>query len=280
MNDESRRNQASERTHDLFGRPKALIGMIHVGALPGTPRHDRPLDALVASAAAEAATLEDAGFDALMIENMHDVPYLRRQVGPEIVASMTVLVRAVRETIDLPIGVQVLAGANREALAIAHASGAGWIRAEGFAYAAVADEGLLEEADAGPLLRYRRSIDAGAVAILADVCKKHSAHALTSDVSFEEQVSTTEFMGADGVVVTGAATGAPTDREQLMIAGRASSLPVIVGSGACPETIGDLLDHADAVIVGSATKHDGLWSNPVDPGRADALTAAARKRHP
>lgn len=280
MSNESSRNTAGERTRNLFGRERALIGMIHVGALPGTPRHELPLERLLATAAAEAATLQDAGFDALMIENMHDVPYLRRRVGPEIVASMSILARGIRETIDLPLGVQVLAGANREALAVAHAAGASWIRAEGFAYAAVADEGLLEEADAGPLLRYRRSIEADEVAILADVCKKHSAHAITADVPFEEQVATLEFMGADGVVVTGGATGSPTDRDQLVLARKAGTLPVIVGSGACPDSIGDLLDHADAVIVGSSIKVDGHWSNPIDPDRARAIVEAARNRHP
>ena len=271
---------ANERTEALFGRGKALIGMVHVGALPGTPRHDCPLDVLLAQAGADAEALRSAGFDAILVENMHDVPYLRRDVGPEIVASMSILVRAIRETVELPVGVQILAGANRAAVAVAQASGAGFIRAEGFSYAAVADEGLLDEADAGPLLRYRKAIGADHVAILADVCKKHSAHAITADVPLEEQVSTMEFMGADGVVVTGAATGAPTDHGQVARAADACSLPIIVGSGAGPESIGDLLDVADAVIVGSAVKGDGHWTNPVAGERAKSLVDAARGRHP
>jgi membrane complex biogenesis BtpA family protein len=254
--------------------------MVHVGALPGTPRHERPLDGLLAAAAADAELLREAGFDALIVENMHDLPYLRRKVGPEIVASMSILVRAIRETVDLPVGVQILAGANREALAVAHAAGASFIRAEGFAYASVADEGLLEEADAGPLLRYRRMIGAEDVAIIADVHKKHSAHAITGDVTLEEQVSTAEFMGADGVVITGSATGSPTDTNHLARASGLGNLPVIVGSGADPDSIGSLLRDADAVIVGSSIKVEGRWSKPVDEGRARALVEAARRDHP
>ena len=67
-------------------------------------------------------------------------------------------------------------------VSIAHATGARFVRAEGFAYAAVADEGLLEEADAGPLLRHRKAIGAEDVAIWSDVRKKHSAHAITGDL--------------------------------------------------------------------------------------------------
>ena len=34
----------------LFTRPKAVVGMIHVGALPGTPRYGGSLDKIVAQA--------------------------------------------------------------------------------------------------------------------------------------------------------------------------------------------------------------------------------------
>lgn len=268
-----------ERTQQLFGRHRALVGMIHVGALPGTPRNRCSIDELLVTAARDASLLADAGFDALIIENMHDVPYLRRNVGPEIVASMGVLARALRETVELPLGIQILAGANREALAVAQAADCGFIRAEGFAYASVADEGLLEEADAGPLLRYRKAIGAEGIGILADVRKKHSAHALTEDVSLEDQIETVEFMGADGVIITGAATGRSVDSEELTSAGGCSGLPVITGSGACANTIADLLQHADAAIIGSATKVDGRWDRPVDLARAKAIVDAARARH-
>ena len=38
----------------LFEEPKAVVGMIHVGALPGTPRNREPLDAIIGRARAEA----------------------------------------------------------------------------------------------------------------------------------------------------------------------------------------------------------------------------------
>src|SRR5207244_6543665 len=64
----------------------AVVGVIHVGALPGTPRASEPLAALERRARAEAGAYRAAGVDAVMVENMHDVPYLRGGVGPEIVA--------------------------------------------------------------------------------------------------------------------------------------------------------------------------------------------------
>ena len=138
--------------------------MIHLAALPGTP-HSALLPRQIADqAVAEARIYRDAGVDVLLIENMHDRPYLNRKVGPEITAAMTLAAQAVRGAVpELPLGIQVLAGANREALAIAYACDLQFIRAEALVFGHLADEGWMD-ADAGELLRYRRAVRAGGVA--------------------------------------------------------------------------------------------------------------------
>ncbi len=262
--------------HKTPWRDKALIGMIHVQALPGTPRALLSVQEIARQAVSEAKLLADCGFDALILENMHDVPYLRREVGPEIVAAMTAVACAVRAAIDVPLGIQILAGANRAALAVAQAAGCQFIRVEGFVFASVADEGLLDEADAGALLRYRKAIGAETIAIYADIKKKHSSHALTSDVDIAETAKAAAFFGADGVIVTGVATGHPTAAADLAAVRQATSVPVLVGSGVTPDTVADLYEYADALIVGSWYKRDGLWSNPPDAKRAEQIVAAVR----
>jgi membrane complex biogenesis BtpA family protein len=256
----------------LLARKKALVGMVHVHALPGTPRGGMAIEEIKQRAVDDAKILADAGFDALIIENMHDVPYLRRNVGPEIVASMTAIGAAVRAAVDLRIGVQILAGANREALAVALAIGGSFIRAEGFIFAAVADEGLLDEADAGPLLRYRKMIGADDIAILADIKKKHSSHAITADVDLAATAKAAVFCGADGLIVTGPATGEEASIEDVQrVCEAAGGAAVLVGSGVRPDNAPALLEHADALIVGSFLKREGIWSNPIDLERARAL---------
>jgi len=250
-----------------FAAPKCVIGMVHVRALPGTPCQAMTPKDIVRTAADEAHVLADAGCDALLIENMHDRPYLMRTVGPEIIAGMTAAGLAVRQAADLPLGVQILAGANCEALAVAQACGASFVRAEGFAFAHVADEGLMESADAAPLLRYRKQIGAEDIAIIADVKKKHSSHAITADIDLAEAARATEFFGADGVVITGVATGRPADTEDVRTAKKAVSIPVAIGSGLTPDNLNRYWPDADAFIVGSYIKRDGLWSNPIDPAR-------------
>ncbi len=227
---------------------------------------------MVTKAVAEARAYQDAGYHGIIIENMGDRPYVARSVGPEIVASMTAAGRAIRDAIDLPLGVQVLAGANREALAVTQAIGGSFVRVEGFVFAHVADEGVLES-DAGELLRYRRAIGAAGIKVFADIKKKHSAHTITADVDLAETAAAAEFFLADGVVVTGTSTGEPTDSSHVKTVADRVTIPTLVGSGVNPDNVGDYAA-ADALIVGSFVKQDGLWSNDIDPDRLKAMSDA------
>jgi membrane complex biogenesis BtpA family protein len=250
----------------LFSRPKPVVGVIHVGALPGTPRSAQTVAELVLAARQEAKLYREGGVDGVIIENMHDVPYLRGEAGPEIVAAMTAIGREVKSECNLPVGIQILAGANLEAMAVAHAAGLDFIRAEGYAYAHVADEGLIQ-ASAAKLLRYRRMIGATSVQVWTDVKKKHSAHAITADVSLGSTAETVEFMGADCVIVTGNVTGEAPVPADVREAKTHCSLPVILGSGINEDNIAAFYHEADGFIVGSAFKEDGHWSNTIDPSR-------------
>ena len=237
----------------LFGVPRALVGVVHTGGLPGTPAGDRPIDQIVEIAVAEARAYASAGFHGVMIENTHDRPYLKGSVGPEIVAALAVIGHEVRRAAMLPLGVQVLAGANQCALAVALACGASFVRVEGFVFAHVADEGIIESS-AGSLLRYRRAIGADRIRVFADIKKKHSAHAVTADVSLEETAKAAEFFLVDGVIVTGIATGQPADPAEVQAVARAVGVPTLVGSGITLSNVHDYRD-ADALIVGSSIKH-------------------------
>ena len=256
----------------VFGVRRALVGMIHVQALPGTPKSRLSVDQICEQAVRSAEQLRDAGFHGLMIENMHDRPYLRRQVGPEIVASMTAVGREIRRATSLPLGVQILGGANRAALAAALACNADFVRAEAFVFSHVADEGLMDS-DAGELLRYRRAIGADRIRIFADIKKKHASHAITQDSSLVDSAHAAEFFLADGVIVTGTTTGSAADPDEVDAVSRTVGIPTLVGSGITPENLGDFRS-ADAFIVGSVLKQQGLWSNPPDPARLQAMIQA------
>ena len=261
----------------LFGMPRALLGMLHLGPLPGSPGHRRgepSIDLHIERAVTEAETYRAAGFHALMIENMFDRPYLRSQVGPEVVATMAVIGREVCRAVPLPLGVQVLAAANEEAIAVAVACGGSFVRVEGFVFAHVADEGLVE-ADAGPLLRYRSAIGAEHIRVFADIKKKHSSHAITADVDIVETAKAAEFALADGVIVTGMSTGHAADPDEVAAVTRGVGIPVFVGSGITPDNV-SAFAAADGLIVGSSVKQRGDWRMPLDPVAVQRMADAFR----
>ncbi len=201
-----------------------------------------------------------------MIENMHDVPYLNQQVGPEITAMMTVAAQEIRKVASLPIGIQVLAAANKEALAIAQAAQLDFIRAEGFVFGHLADEGWID-AQAGALLRYRKQIGAEHILVFTDIKKKHSAHEITKDVSLLETAKAAEYFRSDGLIVTGKSTAVPADKNELELLRGKCNIPVLVGSGITIDNLESYLDLCDGMIVGSYFKDGGFWANALDERR-------------
>jgi uncharacterized protein len=241
---------------------RSIIAMIHVDPLPGAPRYGGSMKRIIQKAKEEALRYREAGVDHLAIENMHDLPYLKCAVGPEISSAMAVVGYEVKEAAGLKCGIQILAGANKEALAAALAAGLDFIRAEGFVFAHVADEGIIDGC-AGELLRYRGNVGAGDLLILTDIKKKHSSHALTADVDIVETARTAEFFLSDGVIVTGTSTGNPADLDELKHVRDSVRIPVLVGSGVTLENVEQYLKYADALIVGSYFKEGGIWSGAV-----------------
>jgi uncharacterized protein len=258
----------------MFGKTCSIIGAVHVPPLPGSANYSGSMDSVLAQALFDALTYKEEGVDGIIVENMHDLPYLKGRVDPETTAAMAIVSNAIKYETMLPMGVQILAGANIEALGVALACDLEFIRVEGFVYAHVGDEGI-HESCAAELSRRRKYLQAERIRIFADIKKKHSSHAITSDVSLEDTAKAAEFFRADAVVVSGAFTGEPPTAIEIKAVKQSVSCPVIVGSGITPENIRQFIPFADALIVGTSLKIDGRWQNAVDPKRVARLVAAA-----
>ena len=251
-----------------------VIGMLHAPPLPGAPRCELDLSAIVEFVLRDAELLVAAGVHGLLLENFGDVPFYPQHVPASVVAQMTHLAAQVRARFDLPLGINVLRNDGRAALAIAHAVGADFIRVNVLCSARVTDQGLIEGI-AHDLLRDRVSLGAQSVRVLADVDVKHSAPLGAARPIEYEVADTLERGGADAVIVSGSGTGRPTDINQFRQAkSAAGDAPVFVGSGVTTATIRDFLPYADGFIVGTAIKVDGVATNPVDPARVRALLQA------
>lgn len=265
-------------TRAVFGASEPVVGMVHLPPLPGSPRFDGDRQAIADRARADAAALAEGGVDAVMVENFGDAPFYTDDVPKSVVAAMTDLARTVRETVDLPVGVNVLRNDAEAALAVAAATGASFVRVNVHTGARVTDQGIIE-GRAPETMRLRERLDAD-VAVLADLDVKHSAPLADEAYDSESMADTVERGLADGVVVSGSATGqqAALSDVEAAVARRDElglETPVFVGSGVTAETVGDYLDVADGVIVGTALKDGPRPSDPVDPAAVRSLVDAA-----
>jgi len=263
---------------ELFTRPKPVIGVIHLKPLPGAPRYDgTPVREVYEAAVADARTLVAGGIDGIIVENASDLPFARPEdIGPETVAGLTAACLAVRGVVEVPIGITCVANGVIPALAVAKAVGAGWVRANQWVNAYVANEGLMD-GPAPRAMRYRAAIGAQNVKIFADVHVKFGAHAITADRTVAEQATDAEWFDADVLIASGTRTGSPTQPAEVESVKAGTNLPVIVGSGLNAEQVPSLFAIAEGAIVGQWLKKDGLWWNPVDPKRVEALMAAVEK---
>jgi hypothetical protein len=250
----------------FLGYEKPIIGMIHLQALPGTPKFIGSINDIITKALKEAAIYLSHNIPILMIENMHDTPYLNRAVGPEITSIISIIAYEIKQKFNVPLGIQILAGANKEAIAASYCSNADFIRAEGFVFSHIADEGLFNS-DAGDLLRYRKYINADKIKIFTDIKKKHSSHAITNDVDIVETAKAAEFFLSDGVIITGGSTGKEPNLDEIISVKNSVSIPVIAGSGITANNIALYKPYCDAFIIGSYFKKDGFWQNDLDEDR-------------
>ena len=260
----------------ILGVAKALIGMVHLLPLPGSPGWGGSMAQVMDRALEDARALEAGGLDALLVENYGDAPFTPGRVDAATVAGMTAVIGEIRRAIRLPLGVNVLKNDAQSALAVAAATGARFIRVNIHVGAVVADQGIIQS-DAYSTLRLRRLLGID-VRIFADVQAKHGVP--LAPVPLEQEARDCVSRGlADALVVSGRATGEATPLEDVKrVRSAVPDTPLLVGSGVNPESAAELLSIADGAIVGTSLKRDGRLGNPVDPERVTRLVEAARGR--
>ena len=257
---------------ELFPDRKPLIGMVHLGPLPGSARDAGDLRAVIERAVRDAVAIREGGLDGIMLENFFDSPFHKSEVPAVTVSAMTAAALAIREAVPIPLGINVLRNDVVSAVSIAHVCGADFVRCNVFVGAVVADQGVIEGA-AREALETRRNLRAE-VGIWADVGVKH-ARALAPSSLAEEARDAVQRGLADALIVSGSATGSPTDPDSAReVKESIPGVPVLIGSGFSTDNAGELLSVADGAIVGTHLKLEGKVQAPVDPNRIAALMKA------
>lgn len=253
---------------------RALIGMVHLPPLPGSPGARMSMKDILAQATDEARLLASAGFDAVIVENYGDTPFYPDCVPAETVAAMTLAVHRVVETAGVPVGVNVLRNDVLSGLAIAAATGAAFVRVNVLAGVYATDQGVIT-GRAADVVRKRARL-CPRVRIAADVHVKHAMPVSQPDIG--RAAADTAYRGAaDVLIVSGPATGRGVDARDLRAVREATpDVPIWVGSGVTAETAKSLLELADGLIVGTCLKRGGKTTAALDGARVRAFVCAAR----
>ncbi len=263
------------RFEHVFGARKPVIGMVHLGALPGAPLHDSDggVEEIITAARADLQALQAAGFDAVMFGNENDRPY-EFQVDPASTATMAFVIGRLRSEITVPFGVNVLWD-PMSTVALAAATGAGFVR-EIFTGTYASDMGPWTP-DAGKAMRYRDRLGAAGVAMLYNVSAEF-ADSLDRRPLADRARSAVFSSIPDAVLVSGAITGEAAALSDLeAVKAVLPDTPVMANTGVKHETVADVLAVADGCIVGSALKHGGDTWKAIDPDRALDFMARVRK---
>jgi len=260
---------------EIFGSQNPVLGVVHLLPLPGSPRWQGDLQVVIDRAEQEATALASGGVNGIIVENFFDAPFTKGQVDPAVVSAMSLVVQRLQTLITLPIGINVLRNDGRSALAVATCVGAKFIRVNVLTGVMATDQGLIEGC-AHDLLRYRQTLGSQ-VSILADVLVKHARSLSSPNLTTAVQETIHRGM-ADGIILSGWATGSPPSLEDLELAkAAAGDHPVFIGSGADWENIGTLMQAADGVIVASSLKRHGNINQPIDPIRVGQFVEAMQE---
>jgi len=253
----------------LFKKSKPIIAMVHIPALPGTPRYDRRggVQHLIDWVRRDVEHLVEGNVDAIMYCNEDDRPYVFK-AGIEQIAAMT---RVITETKpeEIPFGVDFLWDAEA-ALAIAHATGASFIR-EVLTGVYESDMGLWAP-NAGRFARFKTNIGAEKIKVFYNIVPEF-ASPLGLRSPAERAKSALVSSLADAILVSGEMAGAEPDLNTLEAVKKTIDAPVLVNTGIKPGNVKKYLSIVDGAIVGSSLKVDGVTWNPVDPKRVEALMA-------
>ncbi|MFF1542309.1 BtpA/SgcQ family protein [Streptomyces sp. NPDC058291] len=245
---------------------KLILGMVHLAPLPGTPFH-RPdtFPEILDTAVASARALYEGGADGCLIQTVDRVYSVADESDPARTTAMGLIVRAAVEATgdDFRVGVQLMRNATKSSLAVAKVAGGDYVRVGALVGQTLTAHGMVR-ADPLEVMSYRRSIDAEAVGIVAEIDSMHfkwfGGEATTAQVARAART-----VGADAVSLSH-----PDERTALdMIASvrdAVPQLPIVLAGHTDHDNAARLLAAADGAFVGTCLESGG-WGGKVDVDR-------------
>jgi uncharacterized protein len=263
------------REFGTLGKHKAVLGMVHLAPLPGTPFHEEgSLSRIIDTAVGSACALAEGGADGCLVQTVDRVYSPGEDSDPARTAAMAVIVNAIAQATgeEFQIGVQLMRNALKSSLAVAKVAGGSYIRAGALVGATLTAHGMVE---ARPLevMEYRAKISARHVKIIAEVESMHFRW-FGEDRPVAEVARAAVGTGADAVALC----HRDEDRVLQMITAvrqAAPETPVILAGYTSHQNAARLLAAADGAFVGTCLERGG-WGGQIDPARVRAYVDIVR----
>ena len=253
----------------MFAVGKPIIGMCHLLALPGDPNYNSAagLGAVIDDARANLRALQAGGVDGVMFSNEFSLPYLTK-VETVTVAAMARIIAELFDDINVPFGVNVLWDPHAS-LDLAVATGAQFVR-EIFTGVYASDFGLWDT-NCGAIVRHQHAIGGKDIKLLFNILPEAAAYLADRDIVSVAR-STVFNAGPDALCVSGLTAGEETSAATLRLVKDAlPDIALVANTGVQHANVAEQLNIADAAIIGTAFKRDGIFENPVDADRVRAL---------
>ncbi len=251
---------------DIFSVKKPMIGMVHLSALPGTETYEgKSLQELTQEAIEDACVLDEAGFDAVLFQNTHDVPGLTK-VNPETVAYMSAIGNEIKKHIHIPLGVNIHKVDASATLAVASVLDSPFVRLKVYAGSVMDAEGIVSGC-AKEALAYRRRMNMNCQ-IWADVYDITS-WPLTDQPIGEMAHWALKFGNADSLVITGRCFDETIDRAKQVRKARPDA-DIIFGGGINHDNVLTALEYCDGIVIGSALE-SARFTRPISIEKAKSF---------
>ncbi len=263
------------RIFEKLGRKKVVLGMIHLGTMPGTPFYEEgSYEATFEKALADAQALFVGGADGCLVQTVDRVYLPNDESDPARVAGVANIVRAIDKATgpEFQIGVQIMRNALKASLAVAKVCNGSYLRCGALVGATLTSHGMVE-ANPYEVLQYRNTIGAQHVKLIAEIDSMHFQWFGGKPVA--EVARYAKSSGAAAVSL-----GNPDDDTTIQmirdVRHAIPGMPIILAGYTNHANAARMLADADGAFVGTCLERDG-WGGSIDIERVREYVAIVSK---
>ena len=246
-----------------------LIGVVHLEPLPESPGYKGDIETVIKLAIEDAQSLRKGGIKKIIVENFGDIPFNKKSISRLTLSHFTNIVKEIKNSVEIEVGINVLRNDGISALAIADATGGSFVRINVLSGTMFTDQGIIE-GKAREIQNIKNSLD-NKIELYCDVFVKHAVPPPGYTISNQTE-ELLNRAGADKIIITGDGTGKEVNEHELntlreiVPAGK-----LAIGSGVNETNVLKYINIADILIIGTAFKADQDVSKRVDQRSVERL---------